>query len=113
VRTPREVTADGGLLFYSPMRTGLVVSGTRPLDLLSQTRGALAGLWDGFEPECLLGFESVQRRLLARRDGLLDRLGDLYVENRLVGFNGYGERDADLQLDHSLVGVALGLPGSD
>ncbi len=110
VRTPREVTSDGGLVFFSPVRTGLVVSGTRPLDLLRQTRGALADLWDGFEPDCILGFESAQRRVLARRAGVEDALGDLYVENRLIGFNGYGERDADLQLDHSLVGVALGTP---
>lgn len=107
VRSIRRATDDGGLQFFCPVQEGLVLSGARSAGIIHQTQGAFAALHEALDPDFIIGFDCVQRRQELQNRGLLDWMSEILVDNRVVGFNTWGEQYGGLHLNQSFTGVAI------
>lgn len=100
---------DGSLVFQSAIARGLV---TR----IGQTEDIAAALDDAIRSlraevggtDSILVFDDIHNKIESSRAGYLDRVGRMYTDNGIVGFNSYGEQFKELHLNQSVVGVAIG-----
>lgn len=108
-RAIRGQQADGSLSMAAAIEEGLVLSIARSPDPVGALERAFAELERQVpEPEALLVFDSVLRRIELEARGLDTQVGELMARKGAVGFSGYGEQLGPLHVNHSLTGVALG-----
>ncbi len=65
------------------------------------------------EPDLVISFDCVLRRLEARRKHCEAALGERFRRYRMVGFSTYGEQYAGVHVNHTLTGVAIGRSGDE
>lgn len=106
-RAIRAVNADGSLTLACAIDEGLVVSIAASGDPVAELETTLASL-PVRDPELLLVFDCVLRRIELEARGLIERVGSLLDERRAIGFNSYGEQLGPLHLNHNLTGLVLG-----
>lgn len=111
VRSIQKANPDGSLSFYAAVDEGLVLTLAEGLDLCE----SLAGLFDEIreeigEPEAVLGFDCVLRRLEAERSQVKPRVSRLLQENRVIGFSTFGEQFGAMHVNQTFTGVAIGRP---
>jgi hypothetical protein len=108
-RAIRNQNPDGSLVLAGAIEEGLVVSIASSPDPLGALERALAQLERRVpEPEVLLVFDCVLRRIELEARGLDQQVGQLLARKGAVGFNSYGEQVGPLHVNHTLTGVALG-----
>lgn len=109
---PRAVRArkpDGSLQLACAIEEGLVVSIAESRDPLGTLQQALSQVAQRVpEPEALLVFDCVLRRVELEQSGLVGEVGELLARHRAVGFSGYGEQFGPLHNNHTLAGIAVG-----
>lgn len=105
VRAISAVTEDGGLSLMSAIDTGSVLTLGRAEDLTQGMAEALAAL--PCRPLMVLAFDCILRRLALEREGLADRMSDLYARHRVAGFNTYGEQHSGMHVNQTFVGLAF------
>jgi hypothetical protein len=109
IRSVRQVNADGSLTLYCAVDRGHILTLGRPgdplasLDLAFRQAREAAG-----EPELILGFDCVLRRLEFQQQRIDATVARLMQENRVVGFNGYGEQFNSLHVNQTFTGLVLG-----
>jgi hypothetical protein len=109
VRSIQKANPDGSLTFYSAIDEGLVLTLARSLDLYA----SLEGLFDEIraevgEPEAVIGFDCVLRKLQAEHDQIKPRVARLLQANRVVGFSTYGEQFGAMHVNQTFTGIAIG-----
>jgi hypothetical protein len=108
-RAIRSQNPDGSLVLAGAIEEGLVVSIASSPDPVGALERALAQLERRVpEPEVLLVFDCVLRRIELEARGLDQQVGRLMAQKGAVGFNSYGEQVGPLHVNHTLTGVALG-----
>lgn len=108
-RAIRNQNPDGSLVLAGAIEEGLVVSIASSPDPVGALERALAQLERRVpEPEVLLVFDCVLRRIELEARGLDQQVGQLMARKGAVGFNSYGEQVGPLHVNHTLTGVALG-----
>lgn len=111
VRSIRRAHEDGSLSFYCAIDEGLVLTLARSLDMISNLQASLTNIWaEVRDPEIVIGFECIHRRLESERRGISDTMGRLMAEHRVIGFHSYGEQADALHINQTFTGVALGGP---
>ena len=109
VRSIQQANPDGSLTFYCAIEEGLVLRLARGGDLIADLEHTFAEIWEKIgEPELVLGCDCVLRRKEIVDDGFEERVGDILKQNRVVGFNSYGEQFRGLHVNQTLTGIAIG-----
>lgn len=109
VRSIRSRGADGSLTLYCAIDRGVVLRLGQSGDLLASRRRLLDEARQKLgELEAVLAFDCIHCSLETRRSGLRPALEAQLIENRVVGFNTYGEQLMGVHMNQTLTGVAFG-----
>ncbi|MCF8481952.1 MAG: FIST C-terminal domain-containing protein [Rhodospirillum sp.] len=112
VRAIKRVRENGGLSFMSAIDNGLLLRLGRGKEILRTLDGGLTIQGDlGENPDIILGFDCVLRRLEIENKGLRSEASDNLRAHRVVGFNTYGEQHLGVHVNQTFVGVAFFGPG--
>ena len=111
VRSMHGIEGDH-ILLASTVEPGHVLHLMRPGDLIAQTRLDLATVADriGGRMSSLLAFSCVSRHWEAQARGLEKALGDAYAAFPTTGFQTFGEQSGTQLVNHTLTGLAIGIP---
>ncbi len=108
-RSIQRVNDDLSLSFFCSVDEGVVLSGTEAQDLVaslahtfSQVRDKLGRL------QLVLGCDCILRRIMISNTAAQSRLSALLVQNRVVGFNTYGEQFNAMHVNQTFTGIAIG-----
>lgn len=112
VRSIRQMTAEGDLLFHSAIDEGLVLSLARPTDLAEHLEHALNALAQPVAPAAILACDCVLRRIEMRDRRRSERISALFRAHRVTGIVTLGEQYHALHTNQTLTGVAIYRPGA-
>lgn len=105
VRAISEVAEDGALRLMSSVETGMVMTIGRAENLTDGLEERLCLLEE--EPELILGFDCILRRIALERAGLEETAGRIFRRHRVAGFNTYGEQHGGMHVNQTFVGLAF------
>ncbi len=109
VRSIAKVNDDESLTFFCAIDEGIVLTIAEGIDLIENLDSALARVRATLgEPQVVLGYDCILRRLELERDGLKDRVGQLLAANHVLGFATYGEQFNAMHVNQTFTGVAIG-----
>lgn len=109
VRSIQQAHEDGGLTFYAKIEEGLVLTTADERDVLENLEGLFDELHHQLGPPlAVIGFDNVLRRLHLEASGTVARASALMRDNRVVGFNTFGEQFASMHVNQTFTGVAIG-----
>ncbi|MCA9597906.1 MAG: FIST C-terminal domain-containing protein [Myxococcales bacterium] len=109
VRSIQKVNDDESLTFFCAIDEGIVLTVARGVDLIENLEGAFGEIRREIgEPELVLGCDCILRSLECDQRGVKERVGDLMVENNVIGFATYGEQFNAMHVNQTFTGVAIG-----
>lgn len=96
----------------SAVEHGHVLRIMRPGDLIGTTKRDLAAACEGVGGQCaaLLAFSCMGRHWEAKSRNLEDQLAATYAAYPTVGMQSFGEQSGMLLVNHTLTGLAIGVP---
>lgn len=108
VRAVQQVHPDLSLSFYCAVENGIVLTAMTPGPLLPN----LQQLFDGLQQRLgglllTIGCDCFLRRLELEDRGSLDQIGAFLREQRVMGFNTYGEQFNGMHINQTFTGVAI------
>jgi len=108
VRAISAVRDGHALSFLAAIDDGLVMSLGTGQDMLESMRAALPveGRWDD-QPDFILGFDCVLRRIALGQTEQRSSVSDLLIEHGVLGFNTYGEQSSGVHMNQTFLGVAF------
>ena len=114
VRSVQRTDPDGSLTFYCAIEEGMVLRRAHSIDLVSNLTQSFtdAGLSVG-DPQLVIGYDCVLRRLEVQRRGLDSPVNDVFRRNNVVGFATYGEQFRGMHINQTFTGLAIGMPRGD
>ncbi|WP_199101768.1 nitric oxide-sensing protein NosP [Aquitalea sp. ASV11] len=112
VRSIQRVNPDLSLSFFCSVDEGVVLSGTQAQDLVASLDKTFARVRSQLGPlQVVLGCDCVLRRIMISNTAAQSRLSSLLVQNRVVGFNTYGEQFNAMHVNQTFTGIAIGYAG--
>lgn len=109
VRSILRANPDRSLTFFCAIDRGIVLKIARGDDLIGNLQAALDGARTEIgRPALVLGCDCVLRMLECRRAGIADEVGQLLKENRVIGFNTFGEQYRGMHINQTFTGIAFG-----
>ena len=109
VRSIQRRNDDDSLTFFCAVDEGLVLRLAEGGDLVGTLRTTLEDLRRELGPlRLVVGCDCILRRLEAARLDLTGQLGQLFIENEVVGFGTYGEQYRGMHVNQTFTGVAIG-----
>ncbi|KAF0864185.1 nitric oxide-sensing protein NosP [Pseudomonas sp. LD120] len=108
VRAVQQVHPDLSLSFYCAVENGIVLTAMTPGPLLPN----LQQLFDGLQQRLgglllTIGCDCFLRRLELEDRGSLEQIGAFLREQRVMGFNTYGEQFNGMHINQTFTGVAI------
>ncbi|WP_260955844.1 nitric oxide-sensing protein NosP [Pseudomonas citri] len=108
VRAIQQVHPDLSLSFYCAVENGIVLTAMTPGPLLHN----LQALFDGLQARLgdlllTIGCDCFLRRLELEGCGGLEQIGQFLREQRVMGFNTYGEQFNGMHINQTFTGVAI------
>jgi len=108
VRAVQQVHPDLSLSFYCAVENGIVLTAMTPGPLLPN----LQQLFDGLQQRLgglllTIGCDCFLRRLELEGQGSLEQIGAFLREQRVMGFNTYGEQFNGMHINQTFTGVAI------
>ncbi len=108
-RSVNRITADDCLQFACAIDVGVPLSLGRNTGLVDSVRRLTRDIRTEIgRPAVVIVADCLARRLEAAREGVQDKLSELFRNNRILGFSAYGEQIGAMHLNHTLTGVAIG-----
>ncbi|WP_424930962.1 FIST N-terminal domain-containing protein [Amaricoccus macauensis] len=107
VRAIQRVEENGDLVFFSAIDEGLVLTLAQAADITDHMRTALANVTLGGEPDAIIGCECLFRRLIAEQTQQTRVISRMLADNRVVGFNTYGEQSGSVHVNQTFTGMAI------
>nr|WP_314481161.1 nitric oxide-sensing protein NosP [uncultured Pseudomonas sp.] len=108
VRAIQQVHADLSLSFYCAVENGIVLTPMKPGPLLPNLQHLFEGLQQRLGPLLLtIGCDCFLRRLELETQRGLEPVGDFLREQRVMGFNTYGEQFNGMHINQTFTGVAI------
>jgi len=109
VRSIQSANPDGSLTFYCAIDQGVVLT----LGEASDIARGLEQLFDDLDRSVggidrIIGFDCVLNKLEIEQRQLTRKVSRLMVENRVTGFNTYGEQFHALHVNQTFSGLAIG-----
>lgn len=108
VRAISDATEGHALSFLAAIDDGLIMTlgqGKEILETLEQ--GLDARDHNGREPDFILGFDCVLRKLEIEQKQLHGQVSDILRKRRVLGFNTYGEQQSGVHMNQTFVGIAF------
>lgn len=113
VRSISKAESDGSLTFFCAVDEGMVLRVAHGADLVGNLEQAFAAVCAEIgEPQLVIGFDCILRRLEATQKHLEDLVGDVMRRNKVIGFNSYGEQYRGMHVNQTFTGIAIGSHGS-
>lgn len=108
-RSIQRVNADGSLCFFCAIDEGMVLTAATSRNPVGATREVFSEIRDEIgEVSMYIGFECLLRRLDAEQHQFARDMSELYRQNRVIGFQTYGEQYGSMHVNQTLTGVAIG-----
>lgn len=109
VRSIQQVNDDLSLTFYCAVENGIVLTVMEPGPIIPNLQQQLADIREEVgEPQLVIGCDCFLRRLEIELLGICDEVSDILRDNRVIGFNTYGEQTAGMHINQTFTGVAIG-----
>lgn len=109
VRSIQSANPDGSLTFYCAIDTGVVLTVGEPVDRLAWMRELFRQVSGKVgEIDRIIGFDCVLNRLDAEDRQILREVSAVYADNRVLGFNTYGEQFLAAHMNQTFAGLAIG-----
>lgn len=108
VRAIQQVHPDLSLSFYCAVENGIVLTAMTPGPLLPNLQSLFDGLQERLGDLLLtIGCDCFLRRLELEDHGSLEQVGAFLREQRVMGFNSYGEQFNGMHINQTFTGVAI------
>lgn len=108
VRAIQQMRQDGALTFLSAIDDGLLLTLGRGEEIIrTLDHGLSVHDESGAEPDVILGFDCVLRKLEIEHKGLSDEASARFRAHRVIGFNTYGEQHLGVHVNQTFVGIAF------
>lgn len=108
VRAVQQVHPDLSLSFYCAVENGIVLTAMTPGPLLPNLQQLFDGLQQRLGSLLLtIGCDCFLRRLELEDRGSLDEIGAFLRDQRVMGFNTYGEQFNGMHINQTFTGVAI------
>jgi hypothetical protein len=109
VRSIRCVNDDGSLTFYCAIEEGLVLRVAKTVDPIDNLNKTFAEVRAEIGPPILtLACDCVLRKFELMQHGLVAQAEQILLENKVVGFNTYGEQFRGIHVNQTFAAVAIG-----
>lgn len=109
VRSISKMNDDHSLTFFSAIDVGLVLSIANPTNVFDNYLNFRHNLVEDLgELSFILCFDCIQRRQQLEQEGLLEKVGSIFKNDKIIGFNTYGEQFRGMHVNQTLTGVAFG-----
>ncbi len=109
VRSIQKMNDDLSLTCYCAIEEGLIVSIGKAEDPIQTFSQAFEKVHETIpNPAVIIGCDCILRRLQFEKEGLEQQIGEIMVQNRVVGFSTYGEQYNGLHVNQTFTGVAIG-----
>ncbi len=109
VRSIARVNADESLTFFCAIDEGIVLTIAKGVDMVANLEKAFADVHAAIgAPQLVLGCDCILRRLETEREGIKDRIGDIFTRNNVIGFATYGEQFNSMHVNQTFTGIAIG-----
>lgn len=109
VRSIQAANADGSLAFYCAIDEGLVLRIARGRDFSQNLADSFAAVTREIgKPLLTLACDCVLRKLEAVAGDAAETVNRIFAENRVMGFNGYGEQFRGIHINQTFVAAAIG-----
>lgn len=108
VRAIQQVHPDLSLSFYCAVENGIVLTAMSPGPLLDNLQNLFEGLQARLGDLLLtIGCDCFLRRLELEDHGGLESIGQFLRDQRVMGFNTYGEQFNGMHINQTFTGVAI------
>ena len=108
MRTPMDVDPAGPMRFACAIEEGVVLTTSRPRDLVQSLRESLEGIRAALgEPDLIVGCDCTGRLMEIEQKGLTEPVSRLLREANAVSFATYGEQLDSMHINQTLTGVAI------
>lgn len=107
VRGILRAEEDGTLEFASAIDVGVVLRSTQADDIETHLRRKLATLSQINTPDAILACDCLWRRVEIDGKQATREISAILSDNRVIGFNTYGEQIDALHVNHTMTGVAI------
>jgi hypothetical protein len=109
VRSIAKVNPDESLSFFCAIDDGIVLTIAKGVDMVENLQQAFEQVRSAIgEPELVLGCDCILRRLETEREGIKDRIGEIFAANNVIGFATYGEQYNAMHVNQTFTGIAIG-----
>lgn len=109
VRSIQKANPDGSLSFYCAIDEGLVLTLAEGRDMIDGLEQLFVEIEEAVgEPEAVLAFDCVLRRLELEHMQQLQRIPPIFSRNRVTGFSTFGEQFASMHVNQTFTGLAIG-----
>lgn len=107
VRGILRAEEDGTLEFASTIDVGVVLRSTKAEDIQTHLRHQLAALGKTSTPDTILACDCLWRKVEIDSKQATREVSAILSDNRVIGFNTYGEQIDALHVNHTMTGVAI------
>ena len=109
VRSIAKVNGDESLLFFCAIDEGIVLTIAQGVDMVETLQQAFDQVRQTLGvPDLVLGCDCVLRRLETEREGIKEKIGQIFCDNNVVGFATYGEQYNAMHVNQTFTGIAIG-----
>ncbi|WP_420569700.1 FIST N-terminal domain-containing protein [Thalassovita sp.] len=113
VRSIQKVEDNGDLVFFSAIDEGVVLTLAESTDMVTHLEGELAKLTERGQPDTIIAFDCIFRRMEAEQKQLKGQLSEVLSHYNVVGLSTYGEQINSRHVNQTLTGVAIYPPKED
>lgn len=109
VRSIQRANADGSLTFFCAVENGVVLTAMRPGPMLPNLKACFTASAARIgEPMLTIGCDCFLRRLELQYLGTEEETSQFLVEQKVIGFNTYGEQFDGMHINQTFTGVIIG-----
>lgn len=109
VRSIQTANPDGSLTFYCAIDEGIVLTLGESIDVIANLQNLFSDLKTRIGPiDRIIGFDCVLNRIEIEQRQMGRPISQLLIDNRVVGFNSYGEQFHGLHVNQTFSGLAIG-----
>jgi len=114
VRSIQRVNEDESLTFYCAIENGIVLTVMRPGDMMPGLQQEMERIEQKIgKPQLVIGCDCFLRRLEMEYLDRDQEMSEFLRQNRVIGFNTYGEHIEGMHVNQTFTAVAIGGSGHD
>ncbi|MDP3589289.1 MAG: nitric oxide-sensing protein NosP [Methylobacter sp.] len=109
VRSIQKANTDGSLTFYCAIEVGLVLRVAHGVNLVDNLEQTFDAIRTEIGPaQLVLGCDCILRNLEVTKNGLKNRVMEIFRRNNTIGFSSYGEQFRGIHNNQTFTGCAFG-----